>query len=102
MLAVDNLSGARVAGRIIRVDHVENYKRTRAEVSPVRSTTYCHHGVGLHMHPLEQTISQETASAKFSHPERGACAVTTVPSSLAVQCCRPQEPHPCIVNAALS
>ncbi len=32
VLAVDNLSGARVAGRIIRVEHVDNYKRKRAEV----------------------------------------------------------------------
>lgn len=32
VLAVDNLSGARVAGRVIRVDHVDNYKIKRAEV----------------------------------------------------------------------
>lgn len=32
MLAVDNLSGARVAGRTIRVEHVDNYKRKKAEV----------------------------------------------------------------------
>ena len=32
MLAVDNLSGARVGGRTIRVDHVDNYKIKRAEV----------------------------------------------------------------------
>jgi hypothetical protein len=32
VLAVDNLSGARVAGRTIRVDHVDNYKVKRAEV----------------------------------------------------------------------
>lgn len=32
VLAVDNLSGARVAGRTIRVDHVDNYKIKRAEV----------------------------------------------------------------------
>lgn len=32
MLSVDNLSGARVAGRVIRVEHVDNYKRKRAEV----------------------------------------------------------------------
>lgn len=32
VLAVDNLSGARVAGRIVRVEHVDNYKRKRAEV----------------------------------------------------------------------
>lgn len=32
VLAVDNLSGARVAGRTIRVEHVDNYRRKRAEV----------------------------------------------------------------------
>lgn len=32
VLAVDNLSGARVGGRTIRVDHVDNYKIKRAEV----------------------------------------------------------------------
>lgn len=32
VLAVDNLSGARVAGRIITVNHVDNYKIKRAEV----------------------------------------------------------------------
>ena len=32
VLAVDNLNGARVGGRTITVDHVDNYKRKRAEV----------------------------------------------------------------------
>ncbi len=32
VLAVDNLSGARVAGRTITVNHVDNYKVKRAEV----------------------------------------------------------------------
>lgn len=32
VLAVDNLSGAKVAGRVVRVDHVDNYKIKRAEV----------------------------------------------------------------------
>jgi RNA-binding motif X-linked protein 2 len=31
-LAVDNLSGAKVAGRIVRVEHVSNYKKKKAEV----------------------------------------------------------------------
>ena len=31
ILAVDNLSGARVAGRVIRVEHVADYKRKREE-----------------------------------------------------------------------
>jgi len=32
VLAVDNLSGSRVAGRVISVNHVDNYKVKRAEV----------------------------------------------------------------------
>eukprot|EP00887_Chlorella_sp_A99_P003588 scaffold7.g3588.t1 len=32
VLAVDNLSGARVAGRVVRVEHVGNYRRKRAEM----------------------------------------------------------------------
>lgn len=32
VLAVDNLNGARVAGRIVRVEHVDNYKKRKAEV----------------------------------------------------------------------
>ena len=32
VLSVDNLSGARVAGRTIRVEHVDNYRKKRAEV----------------------------------------------------------------------
>ena len=32
MLAVDNLSGAKIGGRIVKVDHVENYKKKIAEV----------------------------------------------------------------------
>lgn len=31
-LAVDNLSGTRITGRTIRVEHVDSYKRKRAEV----------------------------------------------------------------------
>lgn len=30
-LRADNLNGARVAGRIVRVDHVANYKRKKEE-----------------------------------------------------------------------
>lgn len=32
VLAVDNLSGAKVAGRTIRVEHVDDYKRKVKEV----------------------------------------------------------------------
>ena len=32
VLAVDNLSGAKIGGRIVKVDHVENYKKKIAEV----------------------------------------------------------------------
>ena len=43
-LAVDNLNGMKVGGRIITVDHVDNYKRKRAEV---RITTLSRHHIGL-------------------------------------------------------
>lgn len=33
VLAVDNLSGAKVAGRTINVSHVDNYKRRKAELT---------------------------------------------------------------------
>ncbi|GLI61610.1 hypothetical protein VaNZ11_004028 [Volvox africanus] len=32
VLAVDNLNGAKVVGRTVRVEHVDNYKKRRAEV----------------------------------------------------------------------
>lgn len=32
VIAVDNLNGATVAGRKVRVEHVENYKKRKAEV----------------------------------------------------------------------
>ena len=32
VLAVDNLNGARVGGRIVRVEHVDNYRKKRAEI----------------------------------------------------------------------
>lgn len=47
VLAVDNLSGSTVAGRKIRVEHVDNYKKRKAEVSSssisaaVRVATVC-------------------------------------------------------------
>jgi RNA-binding motif X-linked protein 2 len=34
VLAVDNLSGARVVGRTVRVEHVDDYKLKRKEVRP--------------------------------------------------------------------
>ena len=40
VLAVDNLSGARVGGRTIRVDHVDNYKIKRAEASDALPPSY--------------------------------------------------------------
>jgi RNA-binding motif X-linked protein 2 len=39
VLAVDNLSGAVVAGRKIRVEHVDNYKKRKAEVRSSSSST---------------------------------------------------------------
>lgn len=36
VLAVDNLSGAKVSGRKIRVEHVDDYKKHKQEVRPGR------------------------------------------------------------------
>ena len=41
VLAVDNLSGARVAGRTITVNHVDNYKIKRAEVRKASASHCC-------------------------------------------------------------
>lgn len=41
VLAVDNLSGAKVASRTIRVEHVDNYKKKRAEVPAWPLPTLC-------------------------------------------------------------
>ena len=49
VLAVDNLSGARVAGRTIRVEHVDNYKRKKAEVQWCMCTS--EHAAGVRMCP---------------------------------------------------
>lgn len=46
MLAVDNLSGATVAGRKIRVEHVDNYKKRKAEVGSAAQRRACGAGRG--------------------------------------------------------
>lgn len=42
VLAVDNLNGATVAGRKVRVEHVDNYKKRKAEVSHVYTLHLLH------------------------------------------------------------
>ena len=39
VLAVDNLNGATVAGRKIRVEHVDNYKKRKAQVGEIDRRT---------------------------------------------------------------
>ena len=41
VLAVDNLNGAMVSGRTIRVEHVDNYRKKKAEVRPVHLVRLC-------------------------------------------------------------
>ena len=41
VLAVDNLNGAIVSGRTIRVEHVDNYRKKKAEVRPVHVVRLC-------------------------------------------------------------
>lgn len=73
ILAVDNLSGARVAGRIIRVEHVDDYKRKKEESDeemeeakiPRNEVTQ----KGKHINIKEETPVQDDNSAKREVPE---------------------------------
>lgn len=61
VLAVDNLSGAKVAGRIIRVEHVDNYRKKRAEVEGVE--------------PPDAVLEGERPGTREEEEEEGAVGV---------------------------
>ena len=44
VLAVDNLNGAIVSGRTIRVEHVDNYRKKKAEVRRVATLVLAYTG----------------------------------------------------------
>ncbi|RMZ53461.1 hypothetical protein APUTEX25_003283, partial [Auxenochlorella protothecoides] len=81
VVAVDNLSGAKVSGRTLRVEHVDNYRRKRAEASlilgVVRRTPrgQTQYGVGQKLRPLtplhDSHLCQQTSPGQLE----AACSV---------------------------
>ncbi|XP_065877508.1 zinc finger CCCH domain-containing protein 25-like [Euphorbia lathyris] len=69
ILAVDNLNGAEVAGRIVRVDHVTNYKKKEEEDEETQQQKREARGVCRSFQKGECTRG---ASCKFSHDEQRA------------------------------
>lgn len=78
VLAVDNLSGAKVAHRTIRVEHVDNYRRKKAEVGD-------HCGQWLHRQGL--------AACCFAR-DPGGLTVCWLSVSSQASGCVPAEGHP--------
>jgi RNA-binding motif X-linked protein 2 len=64
VIAVDNLNGATVAGRKVRVEHVDNYKKRKAEVGTISTLVQANHtgwsavaadAAGMHLHVDAET-----------------------------------------------
>ncbi|KAK4777671.1 hypothetical protein SAY87_017858 [Trapa incisa] len=68
-LAVDNLNGATVAGRIIRVDHVSNYKKKEEEDEEEARKKREERGV---CRAFQRGECTRGAGCKFSHDEQRA------------------------------
>ncbi|OWM66708.1 zinc finger CCCH domain-containing protein 25 [Punica granatum] len=68
-LAVDNLNGATVAGRIIRVDHVTNYKKKEEEDEEAERKKREERGV---CRAFQRGECTRGAGCKFSHDEQRA------------------------------
>ncbi|OAY57745.1 zinc finger CCCH domain-containing protein 25 [Manihot esculenta] len=68
-LAVDNLNGAEVAGRIIRVDHVTKYKKKEEEDEETQQQKREARGV---CRAFQRGECTRGASCKFSHDEQRA------------------------------
>ncbi|XP_015578766.1 zinc finger CCCH domain-containing protein 25 [Ricinus communis] len=68
-LAVDNLNGATIAGRIIRVDHVSNYKKKEEEDEETERQKREARGV---CRAFQRGECTRGASCKFSHDEQRA------------------------------
>ncbi|GAQ86111.1 hypothetical protein KFL_002710060 [Klebsormidium nitens] len=67
VLAVDNLNGARVAGRIVRVDHVANYKRKKEEDEDERNAAREERGV---CYAFQRGECTRGSACRFSHDEQ--------------------------------
>ncbi|KAF5193771.1 RNA-binding motif protein, X-linked [Thalictrum thalictroides] len=68
-LAVDNLNGANVVGRTIRVDHVSNYKKKEEVDEDVEQQKREERGV---CHAFQRGDCTRGSSCKFSHNEQRA------------------------------
>ncbi|KDP46508.1 hypothetical protein JCGZ_08480 [Jatropha curcas] len=68
-LAVDNLNGAQVAGRIVRIDHVSNYKKKEEEDEETERQKREARGV---CRAFQRGECTRGASCKFSHDEQRA------------------------------
>ncbi|PSS14203.1 Zinc finger CCCH domain-containing protein [Actinidia chinensis var. chinensis] len=68
-LAVDNLNGAQVLGRIIRVDHVSNYKKKEEEDEETERQNREARGV---CRAFQRGECNRGAGCKFSHDEQRA------------------------------
>ncbi|CAN4086706.1 unnamed protein product [Withania somnifera] len=68
-LAVDNLNGAQLLGRIIRVDHVSNYKKKEEEDEETEKKKREERGV---CRAFQKGECNRGAACKFSHDEKRA------------------------------
>ncbi|MCE2056180.1 hypothetical protein HAX54_044187 [Datura stramonium] len=68
-LAVDNLNGAQILGRIIRVDHVSNYKKKEEEDEETERKKREERGV---CRSFQRGECNRGAACKFSHDEKRA------------------------------
>lgn len=68
-LAVDNLNGAQIVGRIIRVDHVSNYKKKEEEDEELEQQKREARGV---CRAFQRGECTRGAGCKFSHDEQRA------------------------------
>ncbi|XP_008785368.1 zinc finger CCCH domain-containing protein 25 [Phoenix dactylifera] len=67
ILAVDNLNGAKILGRIVRVDHVSSYKKKEEEDEEKEQQKREARGV---CHAYQRGECNRGASCKFSHDEQ--------------------------------
>jgi RNA recognition motif-containing protein len=102
ILAVDNLNGAKVLDKTLRVDHVKNYQQPRkrgedgewieAEDQSLNARPEMIKGVSLSMRTVlpvltpncEQTMTQHPSRQRRQHPPlilRIRCAITSLPNA---------------------
>ncbi|PKA52726.1 Zinc finger CCCH domain-containing protein 25 [Apostasia shenzhenica] len=67
ILAVDNLNGAKVLGRIVRVDHVSSYKRKEEEDEETERSKRESRGV---CHAFQRGECTRGSACKFSHDDQ--------------------------------